>query len=162
MATLSCPYCPIPKNFTPSDVNYILCKFHLHHTDKEVGCGCKYCISKKLVDNEEIPPCRRLNMLKLEQLQNQLYKKEDIEIREEIESLSSGLEIIDISQSDEHSDCQSSNKSNNETSNISSNKTSNQSGIQSDISVNNDNTDNEIVFVQSPMESFIKLNYLDD
>ena len=157
MATLSCPYCPIPKNFIPSDVNYILCKFHLHHTDKEVGCNCKYCISKKLVDNEDIPACRSLNITKLQQLQNQLYTKEvREEHREDIESLSSGLEIIDLSQSAEHSDCQTSNKTSK------TSKTSNQSDIQSDTSVNNDDTDNEIVFVQSPMESFIKLNYLDD
>ena len=174
MATLSCPYCPVPKNFIPSDINYILCKFHLHQTDKEVGCDCKYCVSKKLADND-IPQCRSLNIIKLQQLQTQLYKKD---IREEhteehtkeehrkkhiedIESLSSGLEIINISQSDENSDCQSSNKYDFQSSNQ-SNVQSNVQSDQSDISVNNDSTDNEIVFVQSPMESFLKLNYLDE
>ena len=170
MATLSCPYCPIPKKFIPSDINYILCKFHLHHTDKEVGCSCKYCVSKKIVDNEDIPS-KGIELLKLHQLQSQLYIKkecteeieslrsglEEIEsLRsglEEIESLSSGLEIINISQSDKHSDGQSSNED--------SNEDSNESEVNSDMSVNND-SNNEIIFVQSPMESFIKLNYLDE
>jgi hypothetical protein len=155
MATLSCPYCPIPKNFTPSDVNYILCKFHLHHTDKEVGCGCKYCISKKLVNDSDVPPpCRGFDMFKLEQLH---AKKKDNEIynkKEEIESLSSGLEIINMNQLDEYSKDNTSDRSEN----ISSKNTSN----RSEECISSDSTDNEIVFVQSPMESFINLNYIDD
>ena len=176
MATLSCPYCPVPKNFIPSDINYILCKFHLHQTDKEVGCYCKYCVSKKLADND-IPPCRSLNIIKYLQTQsykkdvrkehieehtkeehNEIYnKKEDNEIynkKEEIESLSSGLEIINMNQLDEYSKDNTSDRSEN----ISSKNTSN----RSEEGIGSDSTDNEIVFVQSPMESFINLNYIDD
>ena len=104
MATLSCPYCIIPKKFISSDDNYLLCKFHLHRTDKEIGCTCKYCLAKKIVDMEDIPPVEtRHNVINsYEYMIDSLRKDNFYKFNEEvIKSIKSNEEVIKSIKSNE-------------------------------------------------------------
>ena len=104
MATLSCPYCNHPKKFISSDDNYLLCKFHLHRTDKEIGCTCKYCIAKNMVDTEDIPPAgTRHNFInRYEYMIDSLRKDNFYKFNEEvIKSIKSNEEVIKSVKSNE-------------------------------------------------------------
>ena len=101
MATLSCPYCIIPKKFISSNDNYLLCKFHLHRTDKEIGCTCKYCIAKKMVNIEDIPPVEtRHNIINsYEYMIDSLRKDNFYKFNEEVTSSVKSNEDIKVIKS---------------------------------------------------------------
>ena len=114
MATLSCPYCIIPKKFISSNDNYLLCKFHLHRTDKEIGCTCKYCIAKNMVDTEDIPPAgTRYNVINsYEYMIDSLRKDNFYKFNEEvIKSVKSNEDIEVIKSVKSNEDVISSDKS---------------------------------------------------